>query len=282
MAQGGELPPLPAADPFDEIDGPPLNAAGQAQARVNTVQIKIPPFWKADPELWFLQIDAQFATANIRSDLSKYNQIVGKLDSDTLSRVSDIVKNPPANDKYLALKRRLTKSFTDSDSKKLKTLLNDLSLNDDKPSDLLRRMRDKSCNKVSDELLQELWVNRLPQQIQAILSCSTEPLAQQVIMADKIFETLDHGFIQTLSHPSDYATQICNLEDKIDSLHKELMKSRSRTRSAHRNRSSSRSNNRLNPNHCWYHQTFRDKASKCDPHKKMDPPCSFNKNKSKN
>lgn len=59
MAEGGNLPPLHVADPIDEIDGqqqPP--AADQNQGRINTVQIKIPPFWKADPELWFFQIDA--------------------------------------------------------------------------------------------------------------------------------------------------------------------------------------------------------------------------------
>lgn len=204
-----------------EVDGAEANAAN---GRINTIQIKIPPFWKADPELWFLQVEAQFATASIRADLSKYNHIVGKLDTDTLTAVSDIVKNPPDANKYQALKTRLTNQFMESDRQKLKTLFGDLTLNDEKPSDLLRKMKDKSCRKVADDLMQELWNNRLPQQIQAILSCSNQPLDQQVIMADKIYETMDRNSIQTLSNKkelltNDFDSKFCQLEDKIESLH---------------------------------------------------------------
>lgn len=270
-----------AVDPDEQVDGHRINAAANNDNAVRQVQIKIPPFWKADPDLWFFQIEAQFATAGIRADLFKFNQIVGKLDTDTLTAVSDIVKNPDAVDKYLTLKNRLTKQFTESDRKKLKTLFNDLSLTDDKPSDLLRKMRDKSCNMVGDDLLQELWSNRLPQQIQGILSCSNEPLAQQIIMADKIFETMDLNSIQALSKKdpqfdNDLAKQFSKLEDKIDSLQKEINKSRSRNSSSRRHRSPSRSSNRTTQKpdtHCWYHKLYKDKAKKCTE------PCSYNDNK---
>lgn len=269
----------------DETDGNPQAVAGNNdnRGRINTIQIKIPPFWKADPELWFLQLEAQFSSAGIRADLSKYNQIVGKLDSDILSKVSDIVKNPPAANKYLTLKNRLLHEFQESDKKKLRTLFNDLSLNEDKPSDLLRKMRDKSCNIVSDALLQELWTNRLPQQIQAILSCSSEPLNQQVIMADKIFETLDHTSIQAITSTSrksdtDIATQFCKLEEQIAALQKDFNRSRSRNSPAKQYRSRSRSNSNQrshNNKHCYYHRKYKSKAKKCIP------PCTF-KEDSKN
>lgn len=155
-------------------------------------------------------------------------------------------------------------------------------------------MKDKSCNKVSEELLQELWTNRLPQQIKAILSCSTATLAEQVTMADKIHETMDTNSIQALSNQqqklldSDFNKKFCKLEDMIESLQTDINKSRSRTSSPWRNRSSTRSNNRTKPNNqttqnsnnwCWYHKQFQNKADKCDD--TMDPPCNFKNYKPK-
>lgn len=291
MAEANNPPPFDDADPIDEVDGQQPPAPHQNQGRVNTIQLKLPPFWKADPDLWFLQIEAQFATAGVRADLSKYNHLVGQLDTNTLSKVKDIIKNPPAANKYLALKDRLTHSFTESDRKKLKTLFSDLSLNDEQPSDLLRQMKNKSCDKVSDELLQELWINRLPQQIQAILSYSTEPLDQQVIIADKIYDTIDQNAIQAFSQQqqqqqlldNDFQKKFCKLEDMIASLQRDINKSRSRNSSPWRNRSQSRSTSRPKQKPstwCWYHQQFKDKATKCDS--KMNPPCTFKNYKPKN
>lgn len=78
-------------------------------------------------------------------------------------------------------------SQTESDSKNLKTLLQEIQLGDMTPSDLLRKMRELSCNKVGNELLKELWIQRLPPTMQAILPANDGTLDGLVIIADKIF-----------------------------------------------------------------------------------------------
>ena len=85
------------------------------------------PFWKSKPDLWFVQMEAQFFTAGITVDETRYNYVIQCLDNDSLIEVSDIVLNPPAMDRYAALKDRLVKSFADSAEKKLRRLLKGLS-----------------------------------------------------------------------------------------------------------------------------------------------------------
>ncbi|KAK2578226.1 hypothetical protein KPH14_009771 [Odynerus spinipes] len=95
---------------------------------------KLIPFWKNKSHIWFIQIEAEFETKNIRSDNTKYNAVITALDEVALEEVSDIIGTPPAQDKYNNLKQSLIKRFTDYTSRQLHKLLNELELGDKKPS----------------------------------------------------------------------------------------------------------------------------------------------------
>ena len=56
-------------------------------------------------------METQFYNSDITRDKTKYNTIVGVIDSDILSCVSDIVLNPPPSKKYVTIKERLIKRF---------------------------------------------------------------------------------------------------------------------------------------------------------------------------
>lgn len=264
MDANNDQPILPNAQPNNNV---PANIA------INHVKIRIPPFWKQDPQLWFLQLEAQFVNSNIIADLTKFNTIVGNLESDILSSVSDIIRNPPANNRYETIKDRLIAQFQISDNTKLKNLLHNLNLGDLKPSDLLRKMRDLSCGKVGDELLKTLWLQRLPNNIQAVLACSTDVLPALAIMADKIFETSEDNSIQGISSTSkqnnDLVNVIYDLRDKIEVLQQKFHESKPSNRSKIQNRNRSPRRSTDSTNHCWYHKAYKHKAKKCIS------PCSF-------
>lgn len=59
-------------------------------------------------------MEAQFKIANISVDNTKFNHIIASFDPTYLQAVSDIVRNPPAADKYETIKNRLITEFTAS------------------------------------------------------------------------------------------------------------------------------------------------------------------------
>lgn len=76
------------------------------------IQLNVPPFLRQNPNSWFRQLEAMFAFYNIVNDRTKFNFIVCILESDILSSVSDILRNPPANDLYETIKQRLLQYFS--------------------------------------------------------------------------------------------------------------------------------------------------------------------------
>lgn len=255
--------------------------------QIAAVNFKAPPFWRSNPELWFKQVEAQFVTANIRSDSRQFYHIVAAIESEILAQVSDIILSPPTADMYLTLKTRIIDRFSESENARLKKLLTAIELGDQRPSHLLREMRDLASGKVSDDVLRTLWLQRLPTQIKAILTASGDSLINLAVLADKISEVVEPkgGMSQILSVSNDVATveqsridrmetQLLSLSKKIDELgrsHFYARNARSRTRRAN-NPVKSRENSSTRQHElCWYHFKFGENASKCRE------PCNFSK-----
>ncbi|GFT68965.1 uncharacterized protein NPIL_677541 [Nephila pilipes] len=131
-------------------------------------------------------LEAQFANSGISQDATKYNIVVAALDENVLDFVVDILSDPPENEKYNTLKKALLNRLTDTEESRLKKLLTDLELGDKRPSDLLREMKSLAGNSISDEVIKSLWLQRLPQQTQAILTISNDTIDKIAEMADKI------------------------------------------------------------------------------------------------
>ncbi|GFX13335.1 uncharacterized protein TNCV_2907571 [Trichonephila clavipes] len=153
---------------------------------VARIALRLPPFWKSNVRLWIAQCDHAFTFSGISSDDTKYSALVANLDAETLSYVSDIVLSPPNSDKYHTLSQRLITQFSDSETQKIKKLLTDLQLEDEKPSHLLRKMKELSNGQLQDDFLQSLWLQRMPPHMQTVLSASSEPLDKLAIIADKV------------------------------------------------------------------------------------------------
>ncbi|GFQ72394.1 uncharacterized protein TNCT_258021 [Trichonephila clavata] len=85
------------------MQGENLNSAIN-DTTVFRVGVKLPPFWKANPALWFVQLEAHFALAGITADDTKFN-VVSAINSDILNCVCDIILKPLDVDTYSTLKK---------------------------------------------------------------------------------------------------------------------------------------------------------------------------------
>lgn len=285
-------------DPNGDGQQNPPHGNEDPTANVSRVTIKVPPFWHESPEIWFAQVEAQFAITGTgtgtTTDTSKFNTVLGHIESRILTQVTEAVLNPPANGKYENLKQQILKRFTDTEHKKMSKLLSEMPLGDRKPSHLLNEMKLLGGANVTEEFLKTLWLQNLPEQTRVITSASTGDLTALAELADKVYEVSNAGKINELSNASASSNQSkstdshSSLERKIDAMTKAIQSlfrdddkfSRSRSRSKSRNQkrdsTPSASKDKKGDDICWYHRKFGNKADNCSEPVK---PCNF---KSKN
>ncbi|GBO33497.1 hypothetical protein AVEN_143951-1 [Araneus ventricosus] len=215
--------------------------------------VKLPSFWKANPALWFVQLEAQFALAGITVDDTKFNHVISAVDSVILNSVSDIILRPPDIDKYTILKKRLIELHSESEASKIRTLLQGLELGDQRPSQLLTRMRALAGDTVGEPLLKSLWMGRLPNSTQTILAALSEDLAGLATVADKISDLTNHSNINAVHvTPSTSDARVTQLEQQVTQLttlvgelSSTIRQTRSRSRDRQFNYSRSRSRDRF-------------------------------------
>lgn len=254
--------------------------AGEHPLAQITVSSRIPEFWKQSPRLWFAQFEAVVANQKL-GDESKYNLVIAKLAHEHMEQASDIILTPPDTKRYEALKNRLLIVYEESEVRQLQKLLKELELGDQKPSQLLRRMKELARNKFSDDTLSMLWMGHLPTAIQAVLTVSeVKDLDKLSTMADKVVETTRFAEIQEVSctrgslpaTQPNLIEQISQLTQRLSQLEGSRSRDRSRGRGGYRkfHRFQSRSRDRSgkaqrkNPNWlCFYHFRYQGKASKC-------------------
>ncbi|GFT00415.1 uncharacterized protein TNCV_1981561 [Trichonephila clavipes] len=242
--------------------------------QISHVAVKPPPFWKHNPALWFVRLEAQFDLAKILNDTTKFNYVLSAVESDILNSVSDLVLRPPENGKYEALKKRLIEVHSESEDSKIRILFHGLELGDQRPSQLLTCMCSLTGDKVGEPLLKSLWLGSLPNGTQTILAALNENLDQLATVADKINDlTISQGINsvaeQHLKKNAELEQQIAQLTQQVSELTGFVKRSRSPAHNSNhfRNRSKSRNHfkryQETTNGYCFFHTNFGNKVKKC-------------------
>lgn len=253
-----------------------------SEYKVPQICFKVPPFWRSNPELWFKEVENQFIAFSIKRDEMQFEHLVAAIQSPEISKlIADIILSPPTVNKYSTLKTRIINHFSEYEDSRLKDLLKNIKLGDQRPSQLLREMRDLASGKFTDEVLRTHWFQKLPTQIMAVISASVDTLDNLAMMADKISEVADSKNADSTSANISTSgedtkidileTKILSLTRKVDELSRYRSRSRCSTKTKNRKMSLSISRNRSTSRQklCWYHLKFGEGASKCRK------PCNF-------
>lgn len=237
----------------------------QEPKSVQRVAVRAPPFYEQMPEIWFIQIESQFALNNIKDDNTKFHIAMTEMTAPILHQISDAVINPPAGRKYENFKEKVLDRFSMSEQTKIKKLLSEFTLGDRAPSHLLEEMQRLATKGFGEDVLQTLWLECLPENVRGILAASDGNLASLAKLADRVIEMTGRRQIAQVTRetPND---RLSRLEKKFDEFIKTQQNDRQNTRPRSKSRSKSVTKDRSK---CWYHNRFGDKATKCSQ------PCSF-------
>ena len=269
--------------------------------RSTALGVEIPPFWRIDPEMWFAQVETQFALAGITSDETKFNHVAGNFDANYTTEVRDILTSPPDFGKYEKLKSELIRRLGTSQDHKTRELLENQRNGDRTPSQFLRHLQGLAGKVFSEEALRSIWLNRLPMSMQAILATQKQATLDQIAeLADAIAIANPRGHIDAASsYTASAATavpataaaavpaadttaltalvqQMSLLTARVAEISLQLSevtnrenRTRSRSRSRSQNRHRSRSRDFNSDGMCWYHSRYAERARNCQP------PCNF-------
>lgn len=218
-----------------------VTAGNNQPAALNSVTVKLPPFWATSAKVWFRQTEAQFHLRHIVVDSTKYYHVVSALDQDTASRVADLLDNPPENNMYQTLKDRLLDTYELTESQRASQLLHMSGLGDRKPSQLMDDMLALAGTHTTCFLFKQIFLEQMPADI-------------RIMLADE-----DFGDLRRLAKKADTLWHSRQHEIGINKVGRGQPNKKTVSE-------------RSNPAWCFFHNKWGAKAQKCQD------PCSFSEN----
>ncbi|CAE1304834.1 unnamed protein product [Acanthosepion pharaonis] len=250
-----------------------------------TLSSNIPAFNTTNTKSWFVQIQALFDAKRITSQRTRYCYLVEKLPADNVEEVMDLLENVPDDNPYDRLKEAILKRTGASNEAMLRNLFTQVELGDRTPSQLLRHMRTLlGDNKMSENIMRSLWLDKLPTTTTQILApmmeeTQTEKLAD---IADRIHESFRSRRVNSIQpQPAQQRDREFNgLKSTVERLSIQLQGLLQKDRQYRRDKcpgyrkrsfSRGRTDNRNRKDEiCYYHKRFGPEARRCTH------PCSFN------
>jgi hypothetical protein len=156
---------------------------------INRVGIRVAPFWLEKPAVWFAQLEGQFALSSITQDATKFYYVISHLKNKYAAEVEDVITNLPPTGHYEKIKAELIKGLSLFEGQRVPQVMMHEEMGDQRPTQFLCQLRTLAGPSVPSEFLRTLWTNRLPPNIQAIITTEGQAAQEDVAqLEDKIGE----------------------------------------------------------------------------------------------
>ncbi|KAH6948605.1 hypothetical protein HPB50_025226 [Hyalomma asiaticum] len=187
---------------------------------VAALQLRLPTFWRNNPQLWFAQVEATFDLHHISSEISRFRHLLCSLSPEVAQEVADVIAAPLNDAPYQRLKQSILDRTTTSESARLRHLLTSEELGDRRPSQLLNSMRQLLRSSDVDSngaLFRELFLQRLPQSTRLVLAAAGDlTLNRLAQLADRVHDATSATVAALSSTPE--SSVVSRLESRIDQL----------------------------------------------------------------
>lgn len=100
-----------------------MGDADEPTAAVAAIYLRLPKFWPADPQVWFGQVESQFITARVTSQVAKFHHVIAAQPPEVATEVRDFVIATPEDRPYDELRSALIQRTSASEQRKLQQLL---------------------------------------------------------------------------------------------------------------------------------------------------------------
>ena len=123
--------------------------------------VSMPSLQPTNTTAWFALLEGQFEAAEITNDKIKFVILAKCLDSRHLQDIVNVMTNPPAMGRYEKLKCELIRILTDTDSARVKKMVESEEMGDRKLSQFYQHLRKLVSPSTPDDFILTLWRNRL-------------------------------------------------------------------------------------------------------------------------
>lgn len=245
---------------------------------INTMRLNPPEMCTEDLQSYFWALEHWFAATGITEnmDARRYHMVLAQLPARSLPDLRPLLDAVPNANRYEFAKRTIIAHFEESQRSRLHRLLSGMELGDRKPSQLLAEMRRTANGAMTDSMLLDLWIGRLPPHIQSAAIAAPADATQKASVADAVMDSyaLYHrtGPYQSIGEVTSSAVelltrQVAELSKRIEGI---AVQQHRAEHPRQRKRSHSRPSNRPQAGGlCYYHQRFGSAAKKCQD------PCTF-------